>query len=157
MPDGETISVVDGDGVLWLANLEGLLGGQTLEEAALWSGFVTQGFFAPDGHEVSADGALVATTGRGGNEPVIVWDSATGNRLAEMNPNRTAGPPYIFFHSEDQYLTVLGEGGILLTYALDVDELVDIARSRRTRSLTDAECATFLHAETCPADLVSPP
>jgi len=33
----------------------------------------------------------------------------------------------------------------------DVDELIDIARGRLTRSLTDAECQQYLHVESCSA------
>jgi WD40 repeat protein len=149
MPEGKTISVVDGDGVLWHANLEALLGGKTLEEATLWSGFVTRDLFPPSGHVVNGDGTLVATKARS-NEPVTVWDTTSGERVAVLDPNLIAGSPYIFFHPEHPYLSVLGDGGVLLTYTLDIDELVEEARSRLTRSLTDAECATFLHAETCP-------
>ena len=154
MPDGTTISLVDGNGVLWHADLDALLQGQTLEEAALWNAFVTEGFLTPFGHVVSGDGSLIATKSRR-LEPVNIWDVATGERAAELDPQLINGAPYIFFHPDDPYVTLLSEGGILLTYTLDVDELIDIAHSRRTRWLTDAECFTYLHVEQCPADLAS--
>ncbi len=37
-------------------------------------------------------------------------------------------------------------------YTLDFDELLEIAQSRVTRSLTDAECKEYLHMDMCPVD-----
>jgi hypothetical protein len=34
--------------------------------------------------------------------------------------------------------------------ALDIDDLIHLARSRLTRSWTQEECETYLHRETCP-------
>ena len=34
-------------------------------------------------------------------------------------------------------------------WALDVDELVDIATRELTRDFTDDECRQYLHAESC--------
>lgn len=35
-------------------------------------------------------------------------------------------------------------------YVLQIEELMEIARSRLTRSLTPAECRRFLHLDECP-------
>lgn len=35
-------------------------------------------------------------------------------------------------------------------WALDIDQLIDLARSRVTRPLTGDECRQYLHASTCP-------
>lgn len=34
-------------------------------------------------------------------------------------------------------------------WALDLDELVEIAQNRLTRTFTDDECGHYLHAERC--------
>jgi WD40 repeat protein len=40
--------------------------------------------------------------------------------------------------------------GTVRVWALDLDELVDAAERRLTRTLTDDECRQYLHAEQCP-------
>jgi WD40 repeat protein len=150
MPDGETISVVDGSGTLWHASLNEMLSGATLEEAALWSAFASEGNVVPLGHIASSDGSLVATSSRA-VEPVKIWDSVTGSQIASLDPRLVNGAPYIFFHPDEPHVTLQSEGGVLLTYTLDIDELIAIAKGRVSRSLTDAECQTFLHIETCPS------
>ncbi len=42
--------------------------------------------------------------------------------------------------------------GVVLVYVLLVDELVDIAESRLTRSLTEEECQEYLHMDACPVE-----
>ena len=41
--------------------------------------------------------------------------------------------------------------GLVRVWTLDLDVLIDIALSRVTRSLTDAECVQYLHLDACPA------
>jgi hypothetical protein len=36
-------------------------------------------------------------------------------------------------------------------WALDLDELVEIAESELTRTFTDQECRQYLHMPTCPS------
>jgi len=45
----------------------------------------------------------------------------------------------------------VGDDGVARVWALDVDDLVKIARSRLTRTFTDDECARYLHLSRCPA------
>jgi len=40
--------------------------------------------------------------------------------------------------------------GTVRVLALDIDDLIDLARSRLTRSWTQDECQTYLHRDTCP-------
>ena len=51
--------------------------------------------------------------------------------------------------SMDGRYLVTADGTIARVWALDLDELVGIAESRLTRSLTEAECVSY-HFETCP-------
>jgi hypothetical protein len=41
--------------------------------------------------------------------------------------------------------------GVVRVWALDIDDLLEIAQENVTRSLTDAECRRYLHVEACPA------
>ena len=40
--------------------------------------------------------------------------------------------------------------GVVRVWALDLDELIEIARRNVTRELSDEECLQYLHVETCP-------
>ena len=48
-------------------------------------------------------------------------------------------------------LLSLDDSGVARVWTLDPDELVSIAESRLTRSLTDAECRRYLGADDCAA------
>ena len=42
------------------------------------------------------------------------------------------------------------QNGLVTGLTFDVDELLRIGLSRVTRTLTDQECRTYLHLDTCP-------
>jgi hypothetical protein len=56
----------------------------------------------------------------------------------------------VSFNRDGSQLASVGVEGVVRIWALDLDELIDIARSRLTRQLTDAECRQYLHASRCP-------
>ena len=43
-----------------------------------------------------------------------------------------------------------GWDGLIRIYTLDLAELLPLAQSRVTRSLTEAECRQYLHLDACP-------
>ncbi|MCA9945869.1 MAG: hypothetical protein KC449_20440, partial [Anaerolineales bacterium] len=81
-----------------------------------------------------------------GHSEVVVWDLETGNALFRM-PEATRIP---VISADGRLLAAQGNGRIHI-YALDFEELLEIARSRVTRELTEAECKEYLHLESCPA------
>jgi uncharacterized protein with WD repeat len=73
------------------------------------------------------------------------WDAANGDLL------RTLNIPQPFVLSPDgSRLFAGGEDGLVRVYLMNVDELATLARSRLTRSLTEAECQQYLHVAVCP-------
>jgi len=46
---------------------------------------------------------------------------------------------------------VIHADGTILAHPVVLEDAIEIARSRVTRSLTVAECQTYLHLETCPS------
>jgi hypothetical protein len=44
-----------------------------------------------------------------------------------------------------------GRDGIVRIWALEIADLLEIARRELTRSLTEEECRRYLHVDTCPA------
>ncbi|HLA92388.1 MAG TPA: hypothetical protein VJO36_02485 [Actinomycetota bacterium] len=45
----------------------------------------------------------------------------------------------------------LPEPGEIRVWAVDIDDLLEIARRNVTRSLSEEECRQYLHLESCPA------
>jgi WD40 repeat protein len=144
MPDGVMATIATVDNELMLVPIVGLGETAAFSDIAEWTTSAADATVFPLMHQVNDSGTLIMTSPRG--EPVRVWDARDGTQVAELYPNRTEGAAYGAFDPfNPEYVTVMADRGILLTYTLDVDELIDIARSRLTRNLTDEECATFLH------------
>lgn len=98
------------------------------------------------GAVLNSDGSrLVTTLGRG---ELAVWDVDTGQRLYTVDmPDGVANEPE--FSADGRRLLVATPPGTVHELTLDLDELLDIARSRATRPLTDQECRIYLGGE-CP-------
>ncbi len=56
------------------------------------------------------------------------------------------------FTPDGKRLITAGWDGVTRIFALDLQELITLAHSRVTRSLTDEECQQFLHLDACPAE-----
>lgn len=97
---------------------------------------------------VSSDGTLATA---GFDSVYRLWDFPTGDLLVELEVERLAGFPSIGFSPDDSYLLYQDANGVFRKYLMDLDALVELAHSRITRTLTDAECQTYLHLDGCPA------
>lgn len=96
----------------------------------------------------SPDGSRVATAGADGT--VRVFDSTTGELALELQAHdRTVGG--VAFSPDGTMLASESMDGTIRIWALDLDELWEIARQEVTRSLTDEECQQYLHVAACPA------
>jgi WD40 repeat protein len=96
----------------------------------------------------SPDGAHLASASFDGTAKV--WDMNTGQEWLTLSAQDALDS---LAFSPDGARLATGEfrGGQVRVFALDLEELVALAQSRVTRSLTDDECRKFLHAEQCPA------
>ena len=94
---------------------------------------------------LSATG-LLATAG-GGDSRVKLWNVATGQQVVELTTSAPATAP-IAFSPDGSYL-VYNDGGVLRRYLMDVDRLIELAKSRLTRGLTADECRRHLDASQC--------
>ena len=99
---------------------------------------------------VSSDGILATA---GFDAPIYrLWDFPTGEPMLELETERLAGFPSVAFSPDGSYFLYEDAGGVIRRYPMDLDVLVDLAQSRLTRTLTDAECQTYLHVEACPGN-----
>jgi WD40 repeat protein len=96
--------------------------------------------------EFSPDGSLLGTSGQDGFAKI--WDVQSGEMLLSLGPF-----PALFdiaFSPDGNYLVTSGIDGSVRFFVLPLEELITLARSRVSRSLTDEECQQFLHLEVCP-------
>ena len=93
------------------------------------------------------DGKHLITGGFSGH--VRVWDAENGQRsfiLASL-PNAVLD---VAISDDGRYLATGSEDGIVRVFLLDLNELIDLAKTRVTRDFTQEECQQYLHLDSCP-------
>ena len=95
----------------------------------------------------SPDGTHIATASN--DYTAKVWDATTGSLLLTLT-GHTHQVHSLAFSPDGTRLITVSEDKTLRVWALRLEDLVQIARSRVTRSLTTEECQQYLHVETCP-------
>lgn len=101
----------------------------------------------------SPDERVIATSSD--DRATRLWDRRTGRELLALTGHELT----VFgvsFSPDGRHLATASADGTTTVHLLDVDELVELARSRVTRSLTQDECRQYLHVERCPV-LRAPP
>jgi WD40 repeat protein/serine/threonine protein kinase/DNA-binding XRE family transcriptional regulator len=97
--------------------------------------------------DYSADGKYIATAGLDG--VAKVWDANTGQELHTLQGS-SAQIRGAHFNADGTHLITTGMDGVIREYTLRIDELVELAKARLTRSWTTDECRRFLHIGQCP-------
>jgi WD40 repeat protein len=140
-PDGKQVVFHTATGGLLLLDVEALEGGADMQQALLWE--TTAHSSATLWSYFSTDGTLIATMGL--DSQLKVWDTATGALVADLGA-------FVWghaFHPDGEHLIAGDTEGTIQILTLNIDELIDIAKSRITRSFTANECATY-RIDPCP-------
>ena len=94
----------------------------------------------------SADGKRVAIAGE--DATTALWDSTSGQKL-QVLPGAVAADGIAYSRDGKRIATARANGSVMI-YALDIRELLGVARQRVTRNLTPDECKRYFQSETCP-------
>jgi len=97
----------------------------------------------------SPDGARVATASSDGT--VRLFDAETGAEQLVLGGSGCAVWGVAFSPDGTKLASTSCDG--VRIWALDIDDLLEIAHQEARRSLTDEECRQYLHVEECPASI----
>jgi WD40 repeat protein len=99
--------------------------------------------------EYSPDGKYISTAGFDG--VAKVWDANTGKELHTLQAS-SAQVRGAHFSADGTHLITTGMDGVIREYTLNIEELVELAKARLTRTWTADECQQYLHVATCPVE-----
>jgi WD40 repeat protein len=136
-PDGKRLATASADGT-----------------AKVWNAVSGKELLTLRGHTQSVggvayspDGKRMATASNDGTAKV--WDAVSGKEVLTLR-GHTGSVNGVAYSPDGKRLATTGWHNIVQIYALDIRELLDLARSRVTRSLTPEECKLYFQSETCP-------
>jgi WD40 repeat protein/serine/threonine protein kinase len=137
--DGSQLITAGHDGFIRIWEVET---GQLLKEIRASQTFINR-------MAISLDETIMATVSN--SNDVRLWDARSGQRLLTLQ-GPEEGVSDVEFTPDGKQVVVGGQDGKVYFYVLSLDELVDIAESRLTRSLTEEECQEYLHGDACPVE-----
>lgn len=139
-PSGDRVVTMFGPPVIWDAHSGTRIG--TLD---VYPGTVGAVAFSPDGRRIAA------STGTSG---VTMFDANTGSELLTLRSPDVRWPGRLTFNADGSMLATQapsqqGGPGIVRVLAIDIDDLLALARREVTRPITDQECLRYWHLDDC--------
>jgi WD40 repeat protein/DNA-binding transcriptional regulator YiaG len=138
-PDGKTLAFSRQDGVVTFWDIET---GEKINTITAHGAIVARISF-------SRDGRYLATASF--DRLAKVWDLQTGQEVATLFGNNGDVFDAIFSPDGSRVATASTDGTVRI-YIMEIDKLIGLAKSRLTRTLTEAECQKYLHMESCPSE-----
>jgi WD40 repeat protein len=92
---------------------------------------------------INPDGTRMALTSW--DKSLRIWDLETGRELITLEA--TSAPVIVIWTADGKRLLSAQDDGIIQVYAMDIDLLMSLARTRVTRSFTPEECRKYLHKD----------
>ena len=93
-----------------------------------------------------ASGTRLATAHADGS--IRLWDPETGVQDLVLHGDDHEAQS-VAFSPDGSMLASMDESGVARVWALDLDDLIDIAHARLTRGFSEDECRQYLHLERC--------
>ncbi len=140
-PDGRRLATSSNDGT---ARVWDVFTGKQLLTLTGHTGLVRGLAFSPDGTHLASASA---------DSTVKVWDvspAATGKEQPLTLYGHSSATLRVAFSPDGKRLATISEYGMVRIYALPLEDIIAMAKSRLTRGLTTDECRKFLHVEQCP-------
>ena len=136
-PDGSQIVTGSMDGTARIWDLDS----HPLQVLRGHEGAVNSVEFSPNGRHVATVGADTTTR---------LWDVTSGREFLVLRDHHASVVVLAFDPTGDRLATASSDGTIRV-HVLGVDELIELAQSRLTRSWTPDECRQYLRLDRCPA------
>lgn len=135
--DGRLLAAGDQDGSICLWSVAS---GEQLRKFPAHAGLILRLAFNQDGSQLASAGF---------DRLAKIWDVKTGAELFSLygNASNVFG---VSFDPDGNRLATAGADGTVRTYTLQLEALIDLARIRLTRTLTQEECQKYLHITACP-------
>ncbi len=136
-PDGKLIAGAQINGVIRVWEIDS---GKLIHELTGHSAGIFDMDFSPDG-------TLLASASF--DQLTKIWDMHSGAELASLygHTSRVMG---VAFSLDGTQVATGADDGTVRLYAVKLEDLVSLARSRLTRGFTKEECQQYLHTDTCP-------
>ena len=96
----------------------------------------------------SPDGKRIVTAS--GDQTTRVWDAESGKELLILR-GHSAEIYGVAFSPDGKRIATVSEDETIQVYAVDLRDLLSLARSRVTRNFTAEECQRYFQSRTCPA------
>ena len=96
----------------------------------------------------SPDSARLASSSP--DQTTRIWDLSTGQEVLTLPQGAIYS--HLAFSPDGTRLASANVHGALQVYLVRMEDLVALAKSRLTRSLTSEECQQYLHVEQCPPE-----
>jgi WD40 repeat protein/class 3 adenylate cyclase len=182
-PDGKRLATASQDGTVWIWDVltgrvllqligEGsrfrvdfspdgklLAGTGNDSTATVWDATTGVELYKLEGHTGPTFGVAFSQDGKSlftssVDRTIKIWDLAVGSNAQPLTLFGHAAAIYDLAISPDgSRLVTASRDGTSRVYALGIEDLLSIAARRVTRNLTEEECRTFLHLDTCPVDI----